>query len=287
MTTTLPNTEVLTRFKREYQDFHRISEERQRESDSVLVGLVAASGGKSLTTMDASDLQGYMSDLLTGGLHVNTVRKKANMCRTFFSWAFAAGLLPVENYMRLKQVPNPNGSTSLPVPKPYSRAELDAYWSQLDSSLPLLPTKGTGSQLLGRWIRGKTPWKRVARHGMRLQIEAITALALYCGLRLGEIHRLLPDDLHYDNEYIVVKAKRDSSVEKERAVPYAGEGSDAAKLPEGGQHEPDRNRRDHPACLQAGGRAPHHRGPELPAGHQGAALEEDRQGVRPGAVRRP
>jgi integrase/recombinase XerC len=51
---------------------------------------------------------------------------------------------------------------------------------------------------------------------MRLQVDAIVALALHCGLRRAEIFQLKPDDLHYDNEYIVVVGKGG----KVREVPF-------------------------------------------------------------------
>jgi site-specific recombinase XerD len=204
-------------FEREYQRYHGITPKRAKEQLGLLVRLESGLNGRALTDVTADDFQALLGDLVDEGLHVNTVRKKANMVRPFFSWAYAKGAITGEQYMRLKAVKDPRGATGHSKPRPYKRKELDLFFAAVEERLPLLPETGPGSQLIGRWLSGKgARWWSIGRHAMRLQIDAIVALALHCGLRRAEIFQLKPDDLHYDNEYIVVTGKGG----KVREVPF-------------------------------------------------------------------
>jgi site-specific recombinase XerD len=203
-------------FEREYQRYHGISAERAGQQRRLLAELESTLNGRTLIEVTADDFQMFLGDLLDLGLHVNTVRKKANMLRPFFSWAYAKGLIDADRYMRLKGVKDPRGATANSTPNPYKRKELARFWEELEEALPLLPEKGRGSQLLRRWLQGKTRWSKIRRHAMRLQVDAVVALALHCGLRRSEIFQLKPDDLHYDNAYIVVNGKGG----KIREVPF-------------------------------------------------------------------
>lgn len=225
----MTNEDVIERFRKSYQAYHRISTGRALEQRRVLADFSSVLGGRLLTEATTEDFQGYLATLIERGLHVNTVRKKANMIRPFIGWAYAMELIDADRYLRLKAVKNPRGSSPRGLPRPYKRAELDRFFSELESALPLLPERGPGSQLLQRWIVGKSKFPRVRGHAMRLQVEAIVALALHCGLRRYEIFQLTPDELHYDNEYIVVRGKRSSSVEKVREVPFTEPAREAVR----------------------------------------------------------
>jgi site-specific recombinase XerD len=216
---------AIERFEREYITYHRITPERARQQVRELRAFEATLDGRAVTDALQSDLQAYAGSLMGLGLHVNTVRKRLNMVRPFFSWAFASGLISADQYLALKQVKNPRGATANTLPKPYSRKELTAFWQAVDTTLPLLPEKGPGSRAVTRWLQGKGPWRNVARHAMRLQVEAMVRLALDGGLRRAEIFRLSLNDLHYDNDYIVVQGKADPSTgePKVRKVPFTDE----------------------------------------------------------------
>jgi site-specific recombinase XerD len=216
---------LIDQFKSEYQDYHGISAKRAREQRTLLSRLESRLNGRTLADATADDFQQLLGDLRSEGLHVNTVRKKANMVRPFFSWAYAKGLIPGDAYMRLKMVEDPRGATAHSKPNPYKRKELDQFFTDLEAALPLLPESGPGSRFVNRFLQGKSRWHRVRRHAMRLQVDAIVALALHCGLRRAEIFRLKPDDLHYDNEYIVVLGKGD----KIREVPFTEEARGAVQ----------------------------------------------------------
>ena len=78
---------------------------------------------------------------------------------------------------------------------------------------------------MARWLAGTGRYSRFRAHAIRLQVDAIVALTLYCGLRRSELSASTADDLHPDNAYVVAR-KREGSV---RAVPYP----DAARGPVG------------------------------------------------------
>jgi site-specific recombinase XerD len=218
----MPGSPLLERFSREYQAYHQISPERARQQRRLLEEFEQALDGRGLHEAGQGDLQAFAGGLLERGYHVNTVRKKLNMIRPFYSWAYAVGAISADQFLGLKSVRNPRGSTARSLPRPYTKDELREFWLALEESLPLLPERGKGSLAIRRWLQGKGRWRRVWRHAMRLQVEAIIALALDCGLRRGEIYRLSVNDLHYDNEYIVVTgaAKGRDGQPRVRTVPF-------------------------------------------------------------------
>jgi integrase len=73
---------------------------------------------------------------------------------------------------------------------------------------------------LDRWCRGISPYSRVRSHTIRLQLEAIIALALDCGLRRNEILALTEDWMHYDNLGVVVWQPPGPWQGLHREVPY-------------------------------------------------------------------
>jgi site-specific recombinase XerD len=222
---------MIARFRREYIDYHRITKERAGQQCRLLAEFGEGMETGGLATAVGDDLLSFAGDLLDRGLHVNTVRKKLNMIRSFYSWAYARGLISADQYLSLKSVRNPRGASATSTPKPYTRQELTEFWEAVDATFPLLPRRGEGSQALRRWRQGKGPWRRVWRHAMRLQLDAMVRLALDLGLRRHEIYGLSINDLHYDNAYIVIRGKADPTTgePKERAVPFTTAARKAVK----------------------------------------------------------
>lgn len=224
----MTNSDVVSRFEREYQDYHRISPERAGQQRRLLLEF-----GDKVALVDATgdDVKQLASEWMTAGLHVNTVRKRLNMLRPFYSWAYAARLITPEQYMDIREVRNPRGSTASSTPKPYTRTEVMALWAEIDRALPLLPEKGRGSQAIKRYLAGRGPWRNLWRHAMRLQVDCGVRLALDMGLRRHEMYALTVDDLHYDNEYVVVYGKADptTGVKKVRKVPFTAEAREAVR----------------------------------------------------------
>lgn len=221
--------DLIERFRLEYQVFHRISTKRAREQRELLEDLRSYIG-HDLDTLEAGEFGQWAAALMADrGYHVNTVRKKMNMVRAWISWAFASQVIDGQRYLQLKGVKNPRGSSGKTTPKPYTRPEMDRFWSTFEARWPRLPTQGKGSRAISRWVTGKGPWGRVWRHAFRLQLLAQIRLALDLGLRAHEIHGLSVNDLHYDNEYIVVWGKADphTGEKKPRSVPFTKAARDA------------------------------------------------------------
>lgn len=213
---------LIKRFGSEYQQWHRISDARCREQCKLLREFADSIAPRTLAEGTREDLYAFASQYL-GNLHVNTIRKKLNMIRPFYSWAYAAGVITADHYMSLKTVEDPRGATNKSTPRPYSPEEVAEFWAALEAKLPLLPKRGNRSQALKRWIQGKGPFYKVAKHAMRLQIEAIVYLALDGALRREEIFKLSVDDAHYDNAYVVVEgAQKGENFDQdtERVAPF-------------------------------------------------------------------
>lgn len=223
------NAELIERFKSEYQDYHRISSDRAKQQRKLLLEFGAS---HDLSTTVAEQVQAQAGEWLASGYHVNTVRKKLNMLRPFFSWAYAARLITPQQYMDIRLVKDPRGSTGSSKPKPYNRMEIIDFWKELDAALPLLPPTGKGSQAIKRHLAGTGLYRKTWRHAMRLQVECAVRLALDLGLRRHEIFALTVDDLHYENEYIVVWGKADpnTGVKEARQVPFTREARDAIRI---------------------------------------------------------
>jgi site-specific recombinase XerD len=211
---------ALERFAKEYQGYHGLSEERRRQQLKELRALAAYAGKDSPEECNGEDLSGYLAELVDLGFHVNTVRSRANMIRPFFSWLYSVNLIDAERLMAIKSVPNPNGSSGQSTPKPYNAKELKRFWAELDEAWPYRDEKWWA-----RWRAGRSKYKRIATHVMRLQLEAIVAHAQDSGLRRAEIFHLEIDDFHPDNEYILVRQRteRQNGKNRTREVPYTEE----------------------------------------------------------------
>lgn len=206
---------ALERFQREYQDYHGISEGRRKEQIAVLTAF-AAHAGVPLLDAKPDQLRAFLADEIAAGRHPNTVARKNKMIRPFYRWAFDVELIDGDRLMRMQAVPHPAGS-SQSAPRPYTAKELAQFRAELDARWPMVDPKWWP-----RYRRGASRYKRVASEVMRLQIEAIVALALHGGLRRREIFHLAIEDMHPQNAYIVVRQRAQVANGKDRMreVPY-------------------------------------------------------------------
>jgi site-specific recombinase XerD len=200
---TLTTDELIARFASDYQQYHRISDERAKQQRKLLRQFGDQLAPRSLQDMEHADFMAFAVELQQH-YHVNTVRKKLNQIRPFISWAYGAHVITADQYLRLKTVQDPRGASGKTKPRPYTPDQVRALWAAIEVRLPLIPAHGKGSFGMRRWLQGKSPFRVVARHGMRLQVEAIVRLALDAGLRRQEIFRLTIHDAHYDNSHIRV-----------------------------------------------------------------------------------
>lgn len=205
-----------SRFQFEYEDYHGTSHGRQVDRRVVLQQL-ADHAGCDLDDCDATNVKQYLASLLDEGQHVNTVAKKLSMIVPYFAWGWEAGFIDADRLLAIRALKPPRGSTKQGKPRPYSRKELDRFREALDERWPKVDPKWWA-----RWRRGTSRFRRIQPEAMRIQIEAIVALALHCGLRRDEIRTLAIDDFHYDNAYVVVRQRgeRENGKDHHREVPH-------------------------------------------------------------------
>lgn len=210
-----PSKNTLKRFEREYQAYHKLSKNRRWEQTKTLKLLLDHAGKPALEDIESSDIRAFLSDLLDDGEHPNTVTKKLGMIKPWFGWAWEAKLIDGDRLMGVQRIKRPRGARPA-LPKPYSRKEIGQFWDDLATAWP------EASDLYWqRWRNGTSRYSRIAQHAMRIELEAIVALALHCGLRRQEIFNASIDDIHYDNAYVVVRyAKDHENGGKFREVPH-------------------------------------------------------------------
>lgn len=215
---------TLSRFEAEYLEPNSITPDRRARQLKLLRSLAESMGDRPLESLTPQDVNTFIGAMLASGLHVNTVRGRLGMVRSFVTWASQADLIePVRTY-QLKSIGNPRGSTSRSTPKPYKMSEIAELKRRLAEKYPALPEYGPGSRKLRWFLLGRSGGVLTGmlwRHARRLQFEAQIALALEQGLRRVEIFRLSIPAMHYDNDQVVVlTAKQGPGSAVVRAVPY-------------------------------------------------------------------
>jgi len=208
--TTLVEGEAIDRFKSEYQSYHSISKERRRDQLRALTSLCTFAGVDSPVKITSEKYREWLQWLLDeDDKSPQTVKKYGMMVWAFFGWAFDVKLISAETLMEIKRIEFPKAPRYRP--RPYSIKEIKGIWPALDKAHPL------DGKYLKRWRKGTSRYKRVEHYAQHLQFRAIIRLALDCGLRREEMFNLDLDDMHYDNEYVVVK---EGKGEKPREVPF-------------------------------------------------------------------
>jgi site-specific recombinase XerD len=199
-----------------------VSESRRAAYRRFLRDLQSWLAPRPLTEVTADDLDRYLDSKLAEGFHPNTVRNWRNLARRYFGWAYHRGDLPAETLLAIRGVQAPRGSSSRTAPRPYARKELEALRGTLEERWPLLPPD-EATRYVRRWLAGRGRYSRVRRHAIRLQLEAVIALALHAGLRRRELVAMHIDDLSDENAYIVVW-EGDRWGSDARPVPFTDEG---------------------------------------------------------------
>ena len=105
------------------------------------------------------------------------------------------------------------------MPQPYRRKDLRALRNTLDARWPRLDADEQ-RYWVRRWKAGISPYHRVRSHAIRLQLDAVVALALRCGLRRHEIAGLTEDWMHHVNFGVVVWEPPGPWDGDRREVPY-------------------------------------------------------------------
>lgn len=207
----MTEAEVLAKFGVEYQDHHRISPGRRNETRNLLLKL-QDHAGKPVHECRADDIKAFMAMQTAKGFKVTTIGKNLKILKPFFSWAWDAEIISAEDYMRIQRISPPRGAAAPQLPRPYTKKDLQRFRAELLRRYPDATPK-----IWERWRRGTSHFRKVQPQMMRVQIEAIVALALHCGLRRHEILKASIEDVHHDNAYVVVRHGKNG---KYREVPH-------------------------------------------------------------------
>jgi site-specific recombinase XerD len=210
----------MTLFGQDFLDARQLSAPRVAAVRRFLDDFEGWLSPRSLDAMSANDLRAFMDSRLAAGYHPNTVRKWLVMARTVASWLYREGAMSATTLLEVREVRAPAGSSAGVEPRPYNRRELRELRQVLDERWPMMPPD-EARHYAQRWREGRSPYSRIRRHAIRLQLEAVIALALDLGLRRREIFALDMLWVHYDNEYIVIWGSEGQFTTKpRREVPF-------------------------------------------------------------------
>jgi site-specific recombinase XerD len=210
---------VVEAFAAEYFVLEGITPGRQRLVLRQLRALEAHAGAPP-ETLDDQALRAYFAEQLSVGLHVNTVRKHLHAIKPFYRWCWRARVIDADRWMRIQDISPPRGSVAQGRPRPYKIKDVQRFWDELDAAWPRV----TELQLK-RYRNGTSHYRQIWKHAMHLQTQAVASLALFGALRNSEIRYAEIDDIHPDNEYIVVRGKSPFGERQGyREVPYTEEG---------------------------------------------------------------
>jgi site-specific recombinase XerD len=192
---------------------------RRAAQSRLLTGFERSLSPRSLVDGTAHDLQAFLDGSIAEGLHPNTVRKWLVIARSFYAWLYRQGHIGAETLLAIREIRPPAGSSTRVQPRPYSGTQLTTLRTTLDARWPKL-APDEARRLTARWREGRSPYRRIRRHAIRLQLDAVIALALQLGLRRSEIFALDIDAAHYDNAYVVVAGKDGTWDDRCRTVPF-------------------------------------------------------------------
>jgi site-specific recombinase XerD len=203
----------------EYLDSRPLSVPRQAAIARFLHELEGWLAPRPLSRLDANDLCAFLDERLAEGFHPNTARKWLVMARTLATWMYEQGAMSADTLLAIRAVRPPAGSSRRPQPRPYSRREVGDLRAGLDAHWPRMPPDEARHYAV-KWREGRTSYKRIRRHAVHLQLEAIIELALELGLRRREIFALDLEWVHYDNAYIAVWGADGPWSARVREVPF-------------------------------------------------------------------
>jgi site-specific recombinase XerD len=176
--------------------------------------------GAAPETLNERQVDAWVTARVAGGLHVNTVRKELKCVKPFYRWCWRQHIIDMDRFERIRELQPPRGSTGNATPRPYKPEQIHRFWDELDARWPL-----SSELMLKRYRRGTSKYRRMWKHARHLQAQAVASLALFGGLRHAEIRHAGIDDIHPDNDFIVVRGKSPFGERNGyREVPYTETG---------------------------------------------------------------
>lgn len=195
-------SDVIDRFLTFHHEFNDISPRRRHDQRRVIRDFERFLGDTPVEAAGAAELSDYLAELVRRGMAPSTVWKQRNMVKPFYSWAWDRQIITGDQLMQIRNVRAPRGATG-GLPRPYPSKDIKRLWAEFDAQYP-----AQTDYFVNRWRKGHSPWRRVQGHAQRLQLHAILGLALFGGLRNREIFDLDLEEMHYDNDYVVVHGAR-------------------------------------------------------------------------------
>jgi site-specific recombinase XerD len=153
---------VVEAFAADYFVMEGLSDERRGIVRRELQRL-SEHAGVPVEQVDDQMLRLYLADQLTGGLHVNTVRKHLFAIKPFYRWAWRNRVVSADHWLRIQDVKPPRGSSANGRPRPYKIQEIQRFWDELDRRWP----RATDLSIR-RYTRGTSPYNAVWRHASHL-----------------------------------------------------------------------------------------------------------------------
>lgn len=201
----------------------RLSADRRRATLGILGALSATC---DFNHIDPQAIRAVMDAWAAAGQQPSTITKNRAIMLAFAAWAWREGHVSGDTLLELRAIGPPNGSAARPAPQPYRPAELRELRRILDERWPRL-ADAEATRWTARWTDGRSPYSRIRVHAIRLQLDAVIALALHCGLRRDDIFGLDSESIHPDNAYIVVCDDGGPWSGKHRAVEYTDSAREA------------------------------------------------------------
>lgn len=197
-----------------HHNYHSISENRRKLQPPILRAFEDYID-KPWSDLQATDFADFLAFRLEARAP-STVTWEKSCVQPFIKWLWQRKIITADQYLELGQVEPPRGGGPRGQPRPYDRKQIQKLWTELEAQHPLAP-----DERIRRFKAGIAHYPRVRDHGKRLQLEAIVWLALGGGLRRVEIYNMRLEELHPDNEYLVVRGARKNreAEERLRAVP--------------------------------------------------------------------
>lgn len=222
-------TNIVDEFLNFHAKYNNVTAQHAQQMGRVLEMLSEFLSPRDILDITARDFEEF---LVSREVSANTIQHYVAYCRPFFLWLHRHEMISDSQYLHLAQVKSPRGAGQ-GSPRPYSKRELDKVWEALDERWPWTGDEeridhrpSRGEYWVERWLEKPHDaylTRMMLPYARRLQVEAIVALALYGGMRKGEIFRLTLDDCHHTHAYVrCMGAKKNLKKEyKERVIPMS------------------------------------------------------------------
>ncbi len=198
------------------ENFHGLGRDRLKSIRSALRGFGGWLNGP-LGDVSERDMRGWLEHLAETR-KASTVKQHRKVLKPFFRWAEQEGYHPGLDW---DDIPSPKVPRDKP--RPYKPSEVQALFADIDATWP----REDREWYLDRFRGGLAHFRRVEGHTMNLQLRAIVHVALAAGPRRAELRAMSVDDLHWENEYVVINHPAKGGVD--RIAPHTDDSRQAVR----------------------------------------------------------